>query len=92
MSATAGPSFDDLPDLLTVEEAAAFLRIGRSAAYNAARSGDLPGTVRIGRSVRVSKYALAATFGLNDQRPDVTPVAGETSKIAPAEGDLVPAP
>jgi excisionase family DNA binding protein len=37
---------------LTVEEAARELRIGRSAAYEAVRRGQLP-AVRIGRSLRV---------------------------------------
>lgn len=41
----------------TVEEAAVVLGIGRSAAYLAAQSGELP-TVRIGRRVLVPKPAL----------------------------------
>lgn len=46
------------PAVLTIEEAAKFLRIGRTAAYSAARSGDLPGVIRVGRSLRVSRVAL----------------------------------
>lgn len=42
---------------LTVEEAARYLGIGRSAAYAAARSGELP-TVRIGRRLLVPRHAL----------------------------------
>jgi excisionase family DNA binding protein len=42
---------------LTVEEAALVLGIGRSAAYAAAQSGELP-TVRIGRRVLVPRPAL----------------------------------
>lgn len=65
-----------LPDVLTVEEAAAVLRIGRSAAYEAARSGDLP-CVRIGRSLRVPRYALEAMLGLaNDASPADEPGSG----------------
>ena len=45
------------PAVLTVEEAAAVLRIGRTAAYEAARRGELP-AVRIGRSLRVPRAAL----------------------------------
>jgi excisionase family DNA binding protein len=42
---------------LTIEEAAVVLGIGRSAAYAAAQSGELP-TVRIGRRLLVPKPAL----------------------------------
>lgn len=45
------------PLVLTIEEAAKLLRIGRSAAYEAARRGELP-AVRIGRTLRVPRHAL----------------------------------
>jgi excisionase family DNA binding protein len=45
------------PLVLTVEEAAKLLRIGRTAAYEAARRGELP-TIRVGRSIRVPRAAL----------------------------------
>jgi excisionase family DNA binding protein len=45
------------PAVLTVEEAARLLRIGRSAAYAAVRRGELP-AVRIGRALRVPRRAL----------------------------------
>jgi excisionase family DNA binding protein len=48
----------DYGDVLTVEEAAQVLRIGRSKAYDAARSGQIP-TLRVGRCLRVPKYRLA---------------------------------
>jgi excisionase family DNA binding protein len=43
---------------LTVPEAAELLGIGRTAAYEAARTGELP-TVRLGRRVLVPREALA---------------------------------
>jgi excisionase family DNA binding protein len=46
------------PLVYTVEEACALLKIGRTAGYEAARRGDLPGVIRIGRTLRVSRYAL----------------------------------
>lgn len=50
----------DFPnDVLTVEEAAKVLRIGRSAAYSAAKRGDLP-TIPVGRTLRVPKHRLEA--------------------------------
>jgi excisionase family DNA binding protein len=47
------------PTLLTVDEAARFLRISRAKAYGMAQSGELP-TVRMGRSVRVRRDRLEA--------------------------------
>jgi excisionase family DNA binding protein len=51
---------------MTVEEAAAYLGIGRSAAYEAARSGDLP-VIRLGRRLLVPRAALERM--LADCRP-----------------------
>ena len=47
------------PGLLTVDEAAAFLRISRAKAYQLRATGELP-TVRMGRSVRVRRDRLMA--------------------------------
>jgi excisionase family DNA binding protein len=47
----------DLPAVLTVEEAADFLRIGRSAAYAAVKAGDIP-SIRVGRQIRVPRHLL----------------------------------
>lgn len=58
------PSLDELPELLTVEEAAAVLRISRGAAYQQARlwraTGGREGlpVVVIGRTLRVPREAL----------------------------------
>lgn len=53
----------DAPAVLTVEEAAAILRIGRSAAYEAVRRGDIP-SIRIGgRILRVPRHRLEAMLG-----------------------------
>jgi excisionase family DNA binding protein len=46
-----------LPEVLTVREAAAILRIGRNQLYQAVTRGQL-GAVRIGRSIRIPKQAL----------------------------------
>lgn len=50
------------PEVLTIEEAAAVLRIGRSAAYMAAKRGDIP-TVKIGGTYRVPRHRLAELLG-----------------------------
>jgi excisionase family DNA binding protein len=46
-----------LPEVLTVREAAAILRVGRNQLYQAVARGQL-GAVRIGRSIRIPKHAL----------------------------------
>ena len=43
---------------LTVEEAAAMLGIGRTLAFELARRGELPGVIRLGRRLVVSRAAL----------------------------------
>lgn len=60
---------DGLPDLLTVEEAAAVLRIGRTKAYDLARewratdgASGLP-VLDLGNVLRVSRYALEDMVG-----------------------------
>jgi excisionase family DNA binding protein len=50
-------NLDELPDVLTVPEAGAVLRIGRNAAYEAVQRGELY-AVRIGGSLRVPKAAV----------------------------------
>jgi len=46
-------------DVLTVSEAAEFLKIGRTQLYDAIARGEIPHR-RIGRSIRLSRMALAA--------------------------------
>lgn len=50
------------PDVLTVEEAAAFLRIGRNQVYAGISRGQIPHR-RIGRTIRLSRSALSVWCG-----------------------------
>jgi excisionase family DNA binding protein len=50
-------TFEDAPDVLSITEAAALLRLGRSLAYEAVQRGELP-AVRVGRKWLVSKTSL----------------------------------
>ena len=65
------------PVVLTVEEAARVLRIGRSAAYEQARrfieSGGAEGlpVVRLGRRLRVPRKALARLLAMTSEAVDV---------------------
>lgn len=52
-------TLDELPLMLTVEEAARVLRMGRNSAYAAVADGSIP-SVRFGRVIRVPRQALAA--------------------------------
>jgi len=64
----------DMPLTYTVEEVAALLRVGRSAAYAAVRAGDIP-SIRVGRSIRVPRFQLERMLGLAQNDDDL---AGET--------------
>lgn len=55
--------FEDLPDVMTVNQAARYLRISRNRAYEEIAQGKIP-SVRFGRSIRVTKWGLAKTLGL----------------------------
>jgi len=48
---------EHMPPILTVEEAAAFLRIKRSTAYELIRQGQIP-SFRVGRFIRIPRDAL----------------------------------
>ena len=53
-----------LPEVLTVREAAAILRVGRNQLYQAVARGQL-GAVRIGRTIRIPKQALLDLLATN---------------------------
>jgi excisionase family DNA binding protein len=56
------PASDPNCDVMTVEEAAVFLRIGRNALYDAIGRGDVPHR-RIGKTIRLSRLALVQWLG-----------------------------
>jgi len=49
--------FDDLPLLLTVDELAKILRIGRNAAYHLIKDNRIC-NIRIGRTIRIPRKAI----------------------------------
>ena len=61
-------TLNDMPDadVLTIEEVAGALRVGRSVAYAAARSGEIP-TIRVGRCLRVPRWLLEQKLGANNE-------------------------
>lgn len=50
-------NFETLPLLLTVSELSAVLRIGRNAAYQLVKDGDIK-SLHVGRSIRIPRTAL----------------------------------
>jgi len=71
------------PKTLTIEEAAAELRIGRTLAYEQARAfGSLAGVpvLRIGRRYVVSRAGLARVLGGGDPPPNVTASGVEATR------------
>ena len=58
----------DLPNLLTVTQAAELLGLSRSAAYRAAQRGDFP-VLRFGHRLLVPSAPLLALLGLADDTP-----------------------
>ena len=52
---------------LSVDEAALQLGIGRSLAYDLARRGELPGVLRLGRRLVVSRAMLDQALGVRTE-------------------------
>lgn len=59
MTVTRQTPLADLPELLRVEEAAAWLGISKGLAYELARRGDLA-SIKLGRLLRIKRDGLDA--------------------------------
>jgi excisionase family DNA binding protein len=57
----------ELPDVLTVTEAAEFLRLGRNSVYQAIQRKELP-SVRVGRRVLIPKESLERFLAAPSER------------------------
>ena len=53
-----------LPELLTLDDVAMFLRTTRKAAKNMVDRGQMPGVVRVGRRILVQRDELRRRYGL----------------------------
>jgi excisionase family DNA binding protein len=60
-----------LPQMLTVKEVAAILRVGRNQLYQAVARGDLH-AVRIGRTIRIPQTALQDLLSIPPATPSAT--------------------
>jgi excisionase family DNA binding protein len=54
----ASPERAALPEFLTVDEAAALLRVNRKTLYESIRLGQVPGVMRVGKALRIRRAAL----------------------------------
>lgn len=55
---SSGTNYGAIPSLLTVEELAEQLRIGRSSAYTLVKSRQIR-SIRIGRTIRIPRNAVS---------------------------------
>lgn len=47
-------------EFLSVDEAAALLRVNRKSLYQAIDRGEMPGVIKLGRTIRIRRSALDA--------------------------------
>lgn len=52
------PAGAELPEFLTVDEAATLLRVNRKTLYESIGLGQVPGVFRIGKALRIRRAAL----------------------------------
>jgi excisionase family DNA binding protein len=77
------PTPEEQPTV-SVEQAGAWCGLGRSAAYEAVRRGELP-SLRFGRSLRVPTARLRVMLGM-DAEPEADTPAGTLVPFRPASG------
>ncbi len=70
---------EDYPDILTADETAELLRVGRDTVFDDVRRGRIP-AARIGRKIRISKMAIMRILD--------TPIeqAAQTHQPSPDDG------
>lgn len=62
-----GQHLDQLPDVLTVAEAAHLLRVGKGLVYEGVRRNDIP-AIKIGRRLLIPKAALTRLLAEGSSR------------------------
>jgi excisionase family DNA binding protein len=66
---TPSTPFRDLPEFLTVQEVAAYLRLAKNVVYDAVHSGQLPSRRFAGRQFRIPREALSTSGQLSGEKP-----------------------
>ena len=57
--------YNNIPDVMTVKEVSAILKVGKNAVYKAIRCGRLR-SIKIGKALRVTRPALIDFLEMND--------------------------
>ena len=52
----------ELPDMMTVDECAAYMRVNRKTVYDAVKLGELPGAKNVRGTIRIRKQTMLAWF------------------------------
>lgn len=60
------------PTVMTACELATMLRVNRKTIYEAAQRGEIPGALRVGRSLRFSRAAVLKWLGQDRLAPTTT--------------------
>jgi excisionase family DNA binding protein len=76
-----GLDVDELPTVLTVEQAGCLLGLGRTASYDAVRRGELP-VLRFGRRLVVPANAILRMLAL--ERDEGAPTGAPVDQLDPA--------
>ncbi len=77
----------ELPDVLTVVEAAEVLRVSRNGVYEALRRHELD-SIRLGRKIIIPKRALVALLGVEPVAP-AAPAVPPSPMVVLASGEYV---
>ncbi|MGE5554034.1 MAG: helix-turn-helix domain-containing protein [Betaproteobacteria bacterium] len=65
------PTFDELPEIMKVQDAARYLGVAASTVYEAVRRGEFP-ALRLGQRVVISRWQLAAVLGVPQREGETT--------------------
>jgi excisionase family DNA binding protein len=71
----------EMPRVLTVEQAASWLAISRSAAYRAVRTGELP-SLRVGKRILVPRGRLLELLGETVETNGGSDNGGEPRRVS----------
>jgi len=61
----------DFQEIMTVDELANLLRIARGSAYRAVKAGEVPGVVRIGKTLRIHRPTVLRWLEQGCVSPDI---------------------
>ncbi len=74
----------EVPEVMTVEEAAAFLKVSEQTIYSLCKLGQIP-SAKVGNQLRVLKQSLMDLLS-NKPAPSATTATPATPATAPTEG------